>query len=105
MSDECRPFFGEESAVIEGPRWSRHVVERRATFAERAEARVAHGQCARTSCYGKLEDGGCPICGWSVTEWEMEERLREYESPRRQSVLTGWDVDEYADANVDPADL
>ena len=48
---------------------------RRGSVDQIREWRIQEGECPRGYCGGKLEDNCCTLCGWSLLEQEMRDRL------------------------------
>lgn len=101
-----RAFFGETpepvgaalAPLIRGT----HV--RRGTVDELWEMRIADGECPRGSCVGKLDESDCcSLCGWSLVEHRMRERIRAKEDkPDWLPTFPGaLQLDEYAPASTE----
>ncbi len=103
--DQPRPFFGEESEPVGAALapLTRGTYQRAGTTEALWEMRIADGECPRGSCSGRLDDGACTLCGWSLTEFWMRERLKSIEDkPDYITRIPGaLSLDEYAEANVD----
>lgn len=99
MSDDVRPFFGEEEEVLSAPTPAPVRHERRGTFEQRRQWWIAEGACPRPGCHVELDEGCCPQCGWTLADEKPApvtvEQSDDY-VPTLQLALT---LDEYAEAN------
>jgi hypothetical protein len=78
-----RAYFGEESAPVGAPPPPREPpASRRGTVEQLRQWRIERGECPRASCTGSLDsEDACPVCGWSLVEEEMRDRLARKERP------------------------
>ena len=71
---------------------------RRGTVDQIRQWRIEEGECPRGHCSGKLEDNCCTLCGWSLLEEQMRDRLKEQQdAPELADQLP---LDEFAPADV-----
>lgn len=103
---EAEGFCGFPPELVGGPdptttvRPARVRSERSGTVDQIRQWRIDDGECPRV-CPGQLEDGCCPVCGWSL----LEERMRERLEAREVAVLPEQQIplEEFGPAEVDAA--
>ncbi len=107
MSDDVRAYWGELPEVLGDGRhgWQAETHDRGGNVETRWQQRIAAGECPRVSCPGRLDDGACIVCGWSLLEERMRERIEAKEHGPLPELPAELTLDCFAPADLLPEEV